>query len=221
MRMLAYIRRSKESDEKTVSIASQREAIERYCRTNAQTITESIVDDGISGGNRSRLDKIKERILTCKLRGMVSYHLDRIARDTAAQLDLLAWFSKRGLQIHTCNQGLISIDQSHEFLSVGVQAMMNEYHRRRAIEHGISTYEKHKHADHRYSRFPPYGFTFLGNDILPVDDEQSILSVIMVMSIKLSATTIAHHLNNNRHFNRKGTPWSAGSIQRIQRRLAK
>ena len=220
-RMLAYIRRSKESDERTVSIDTQRAEIEAYNHRNDLQTAFRLLDDGVSGGNRDRLIRIKEVITKEKLSGLVAYHLDRIARDTAAQLDLLEWFSKRKLEMHTCNQGLIRSKQSHEFLSIGVQSMMNEYHRRRCIEHGVATYEKHRDGNRRYSRFCPYGYEFTPeNNIVENPDEQTNLSIIKSQTGRgHSATAIACLLNNQREFNRKGTPWSAGSIARIQRRI--
>lgn len=221
MRILAYIRRSKESDERTISIDHQRAEITSYIRRSAgMLLSSTITDDGISGGDRERIVRIKERITVLRLEGMVAYHLDRIARDTAAQLDLLAWFGKKKLEMHTVNQGLIRSEQSHEFLSVSVQAMMNEFQRRRAIEHGISTSKRQRDANHRYSRFAPYGYRFLGNDILPEPKEQVTLQVIERFTREGdSATTIARMLVDRRILNRKGTHFSPGSIQRIQRRI--
>ncbi|KKK43897.1 hypothetical protein LCGC14_3167790, partial [marine sediment metagenome] len=167
MRVLAYIRRSKESDERTVSLDQQRLSIREYC-SRAQpplTITHEIVDDGISGGKRERLTRIKEMIVTHKLNGLVAYHLDRIARDTAAQLDLFAWFSKRHLQIHTVNQGEIRIEQSHEFLSIGVQSMLAEYVRRQAQERGVSTSRYQERMNHRYSYHAPFGSMFTADKL--------------------------------------------------------
>ncbi len=223
MKILAYIRRSKESDERTVSLDQQRASIIKYC-SRAQpplTITHEIVDDGISGGNRERLSRIKELIVHEKLDGLVAYHLDRIARDTAAQLDLFAWFARKLLQIHTVNQGEVSIKQSHEFLSIGVQSMLAEYVRRRAQERGVSTSRHQEKTNHRYSYHAPFGSMFTADmHIVPCPSEQVIYLMIVTYNTEgYSSTWIRHKLNGARLFNRKGTPWSAGSIARIQKRI--
>lgn len=221
MRILAYIRRSKESDERTVSLDQQRVSIGIYCSKAGLMITHELVDDGVSGGNRDRLARIKELIVKEKLDGLVAYHLDRIARDTAAQLDLLAWFARKHLQIHTVNQGEISIKQSHEFLSIGVQSMLAEYVRRRAQERGISTSRHQERCKHRYSYHAPFGSMFTADKhIIPCLQEQIVYQKIMQYSAdNRTATWIKNKLNGERLFNRKGTPWSAGSIQRIQKRI--
>ena len=221
MKVLAYIRRSKESDERTVSLDQQRVSIREYCTRAQLTITHELVDDGISGGNRERLVRIKELLTRHRLDGLVSFHLDRIARDTAAQLDLFAWFGKRHLHIHTVNQGEIRIEQSHEFLSIGVQSMLAEYVRRQAQERGVSTSRYQERMNHRYSYHAPFGSMFTADKlIVPCPFEQVIYSMIVTYSTEgYSSTWIKNKLNGGRLFNRKGTPWSAGSIARILKRI--
>lgn len=222
MRILAYIRRSKEADERTVSLEQQQAAIQAYCAAHSMLIGDTITHNGISGGNRERLTEIKDRIKVRRLEGMVAYHLDRVARDTAAQLDLLAWFATNRLQLHTCNQGLIRIEASHEFLTIGMQAMLAEYVRRQASERGRSVSEHKRTHNQRYSRFAPYGYRFEGKSIVIELKETNTLRIIENLTENnKSATHISHVLNIVRRFNRKGTPWSPGSIQRIQRRLLK
>ena len=221
MRILSYIRRSKESDERTVSLEQQRASIREYCSRAQLTVTHEIVDDGISGGNRDRITRIKKLIVLEKLDGLAAFHLDRIARDTAAQLDLFAWFTKRHLQIHTVSQGEIRIEQSHEFLSIGVQSMLAEYVRRQAQERGVSTSRYQEKMNHRYSYHAPFGSMFTADmQIVLCPSEQFTYSLIVTYSTEgYSSTWIKNKLNLERKFNRKGTPWSAGSIARIQARL--
>ncbi|KKM20189.1 hypothetical protein LCGC14_1648010, partial [marine sediment metagenome] len=141
----------------------------------------------------------------------------------ASQLDLCAWFARKLLQIHTVNQGQISIEQSHEFLSVGVQAMLAEYVRRRAQERGISTSRHFEKANRRYSYHAPFGFTHTADkQVVPCPFEKVIYSMIVTYSTEgYSSTWIKNKLNGARLFNRKGTSWSAGSIARIQNRIAR
>jgi len=223
MRMLAYIRRSKESEENTVSIEHQRETVQQYCDKLGFHIIASIIDDGVSGGDRTRIERIKKAIKEGKLNGMVAYNMDRIARDTVAQLELLSWFGKRNLQMHTCNAGHIKIERADEFISVSVMSMLNEYQRRRSQEHGRATSVSLRNAGKRYSRFPPYGYSFIfpGRTMKENAKEQPNFQAIRIMTVDrhLSATVIARFLNKGLRFNRKGRCWSAGSIARIQKRI--
>src|SRR5262245_46206857 len=55
---IGYTRRSKESGAHTVSLDDQRERIDAYCREHGWALAEVLVDDGVSGGRRERLDRI-------------------------------------------------------------------------------------------------------------------------------------------------------------------
>ncbi|KKK54832.1 hypothetical protein LCGC14_3080740, partial [marine sediment metagenome] len=74
--------------------------------------------------------------------------------------------------MHTVNMGLIRSEQSHEFLNIGVQSMMNEYHRRRCVEHGVETYRKQRIGNRRYSRFPPYGYMFADAGVIVENEKE-------------------------------------------------
>jgi len=55
MAAIGYIRRSKESSERTVSLQDQRARIATYCAEQGLSLAEIVCDDGISGGRRERL----------------------------------------------------------------------------------------------------------------------------------------------------------------------
>ena len=93
MTAVGYVRRSKESGERTVSLEDQRERVAAYCTERGWQLVEVLVDDGVSGGRRERLDRLAERV-----RAIVVYHLDRFARDLAGTLDYLRHFSRRGVE---------------------------------------------------------------------------------------------------------------------------
>ena len=58
---IGYVRRSKESGERTVSLEDQRARIAAYCAERGWLLAEILADDGVSGGNRERLATILER----------------------------------------------------------------------------------------------------------------------------------------------------------------
>ncbi len=219
---LAYIRRSKESDERTVSLEQQKCAIDAYCEKHGLRIEEVLVHNGVSGSNRLRLEMMKKLVMNRDIDVVVAYHLDRVCRDAAAQLDLLRWFSRNNTELHTCNQGPIRSEQSHDFISTGMMALIAEYDRKRAVERSLNICEHKRSANLRYSRFPPYGFTFdKHNDaIVPNPIETETLTIIEQMTNQgYKATAIMHYLNDGKQFNRVGHYWSAGAIVKIQKRI--
>ena len=84
---VGYVRRSKESGERTVSLEDQRERVAAYCTEHGWELVEVLVDDGVSGGRRQRLERLAERVRATGARVIVVYHLDRLARDLAGTLD--------------------------------------------------------------------------------------------------------------------------------------
>jgi alkylation response protein AidB-like acyl-CoA dehydrogenase len=84
---LGYIRRSKESGARTISLEDQRARIADYCHGQGWALVEVLADDGVSGGRRERLDRLAERVKVTGARVVVVYYLDRFARDLAATLD--------------------------------------------------------------------------------------------------------------------------------------
>lgn len=60
---LGYIRRSKESGARTVSLEDQQARIEGYCQERGWSLAEVLADDGVSGGRRERLERLAERVI--------------------------------------------------------------------------------------------------------------------------------------------------------------
>jgi DNA invertase Pin-like site-specific DNA recombinase len=77
---LGYVRRSKESGERTVSLETQAAAIRQYAAANGLALDEVLSDDGVSGGRRQRLVRIEAAVRRHRARVVVVYHLDRFAR---------------------------------------------------------------------------------------------------------------------------------------------
>jgi DNA invertase Pin-like site-specific DNA recombinase len=120
---LGYVRRSKESDERTVSVAVQRDAIEAYAGEHAWQLVEVVTDDGVSGGRRERLKRLANRVRATGARAIVTYHLDRFARDLAGTLDYLRQFSRGGVELHVVGRGRMDVDTASGFLVTGVEGL--------------------------------------------------------------------------------------------------
>jgi hypothetical protein len=52
-------------------------------------LAETLADDGVSGGNRERLERLAERVKITGAPAIVVYHMDRFAQDLAATLDFI------------------------------------------------------------------------------------------------------------------------------------
>jgi DNA invertase Pin-like site-specific DNA recombinase len=102
---IGYVRRSRESSERTISLEDQRERIGGYCVERGWQLVEIVSDDGVSGCRRERLERLAERVRATAARAIVVYHLDRFARHLAGTLDYLRRFSRRGVELHVVGRG--------------------------------------------------------------------------------------------------------------------
>lgn len=59
---IGYVRRSKESGDRTVSLQAQTEHVQEYAERQGWTLVSVLTDDGISGGKRERFERIKAAV---------------------------------------------------------------------------------------------------------------------------------------------------------------
>jgi hypothetical protein len=59
---IGYVRRSKESGARTVSLEDQRARIADYAQGQGWQVAEVVADDGVSGGRRECLERLAERV---------------------------------------------------------------------------------------------------------------------------------------------------------------
>lgn len=218
MKALAYLRRSKKSDSKTVSLDEQQRAVLEYASGHGLEIVDSIIDDGISGGKRERLTRIEAALKKNSCIVVVVYHLDRFARDVVALLDTLQHYHKAGLELHVVGKGKVSVDTSSNLLTVGVEALIGEYHKKLCGEKSKAALAMLRTQGKRYSGRLPYG-SMLGADsqLLPCPLEQVTLKRILAL-VGFSARGVARILNSEGRKSRTGKPWNHNSIAGIQKR---
>jgi site-specific DNA recombinase len=177
---IGYVRRSRESGARTVSLNDQRERITAYAAERGWQLAEVLVDDGVSGGRRERLERIADRVRTHRAGVVVVYHLDRFARDVAGLLDSLRSFSRRGVELHVVGRGRIETDTASGFLVVGVEGLMAEHYRRLIGEKTRDALARLRATGRRAGELP-YGWTVNGDGetLLPVETEQAVLAAIL------------------------------------------
>ncbi|MCJ8332325.1 MAG: recombinase family protein [Lentisphaeria bacterium] len=87
MEIAAYLRVST-ADQQT---ANQLLAITKHCEAQGMTLGKIYQDQGISGAKHSRpaLDELKADIESGKVKGLIVYRLDRLARSTSHLIEML------------------------------------------------------------------------------------------------------------------------------------
>src|SRR5712692_4543491 len=172
---LGYVRRSKESAARTVSLEDQRARIQTYCHERGWRLTEVLADDGVSGGRRERLERLADRVKATGARAIVVYHLDRFARDLAATLDYLRHFARRGVELHVVGRGRVEADTATGFIVTAVEGLAAEHYRRVISEKTRDTLARLRAKGRRVSRFAPYGFRLTPGGRLVADQKEQAL----------------------------------------------
>ncbi len=227
MNAIAYVRRSKESTEKTVSLDVQLEAIKRYGTTIGCTGLTVIEHDGISGGNRDRFEDIHRACTDTGSKIVIVYHLDRFARDTEALLNQVRQLAKKGVDVHVVGRGRIDLTTSSGLLMNTVEAAIAEHYRAIISEKTTHALAHLKAQGRRYSGEAPYGYAFVQKgaagrtytDFVPAEEEQRIMCKARQLREQgLSLRHIAQRLNEEGYLARSGRPFAPSTLAGILKR---
>jgi DNA invertase Pin-like site-specific DNA recombinase len=214
MTAIGYVRRSKESTGRTVSLEDQGARVADYCRGQGWDLVEVLVDDGVSGGRRERLDRLAERAKVTGARAVVVYHLDRFARDLAATLDYLRRFARRGVELHVVGRGRVEADTASGFIVTAVEGLAAEHYRRVISEKTRDALARLRAQGRRVSRWAPYGWRFgPGGQLRPHAGEGAALHRIAELSAGgLSLRALSRALDGEGIRARNGRPFAPSTL---------
>jgi len=216
-RALGYVRRSKESTARTVSLEDQEARIAEYCVAQGWELAEVVTDDGVSGGRRERLERLNKRVRATRARAIVVYHLDRFARDLAATLDYLRQFARRGVELHVVGRGRVEADTATGFIVTAVEGLAAEHYRRVISEKTRDALARLRTRGQRISRFLPYGFQLAPDGYLvPEPAEQAVLAQISILrAAGCSLRGISHALASQGILARNRRPFAPMTLARL------
>lgn len=214
---LGYVRRSKESGARSISLEDQEERIGVYCKERGWQLVETLADDGVSGGRRERLERLAERVRATRARVIVVYHLDRFARDLAATLDYLRRFARSGVELHVVGRGRVEADTATGFIVTAVEGLAAEHYRRVISEKTRDALARLRAKGRRVSRFAPYGYRFDPDcHLVPDPKEQIAVSEISRLRAEgLSLRGISETLAAQGVLARNGRPFAAMTLARL------
>lgn len=175
---LGYTRRSKRSEEKTVSLQAQREHIERYCLAQGFDLAHVVEQDGMSGTKRARFATLDEAVKEFKASCVVVYNLDRLARDQAGLLDYLQTLRRRGIEIHETGAGRVDNVTALGRMVVGLRGGFDQYFAEIVGEKTADALRLKRQAGIRYTRIPPLGWRYELGRMIEEPEEQRALNIL-------------------------------------------
>lgn len=159
MKAVGYIRRSKKSEDNTVSLTDQHSHIRRYCENEHLELEQVLPHDGVSGGKRKRFIELKALIQKHEAGAVVFYNLDRLARDAAGLDDFLMWCAAEGIVIHETTSGVIDTKKAISKFVNRVRGAVDELYRDIIGEKTRHALDFLKSHGRRYSNSPPFGYS--------------------------------------------------------------
>src|SRR5215470_13925552 len=175
---IGYVRRSKESTAKTVSLEDQRVQVEAYAAQRGWQMAEILTDDGVSGGRRERLERLDARIREVGARAVVVFHLDRLARDAAALLDWLERAGRRGIELHVVGRGRVEAQSASGYLMAGIEGVLAAHYRKVISEKTRSALALVR-ARGTWLGGAPLGFTRQSGRLVPDAEGQRAVDAVL------------------------------------------
>lgn len=231
MRAIGYVRRSKESDEQTISLDVQTAAIRDYARRHGWELVEPVLeDDGVSGGRRERFTAISATLTTTKARRLVVYSQDRLGRDLAALLDFSRQWARRNVEIHAVDQGRIDAGTVAGYARFVGLGLGDELFRLQTGDKTRAALERLRRLGCLGSGQAPYGWRALNRVVQangrkhrplePVPHEQRALDRIAELTdTGRSLRALSRQLEAEGYLARNGKAWQPRALSRIVTRV--
>lgn len=217
MTAIGYVRRSKESGERTVSLTVQEQRVREYAGRLGADVARIVTHDGVSGGDAQRYAALDQAIRAHHATLVVAYHLDRYSRDTAEGLAWLRRWARRGVTVHVVGRGAVDVLTAAGELVTTVELAAATHYRRLVGEKTKDALAQLRADGRRYSRHIPYGLTLNDDGRLVADPaEQAVLARVRALAGH-SMREIARTLAAAGVFNRAGRPFGPSTIHRILR----
>lgn len=218
MTAYGYVRVSTRDQVEGFGIEVQRDTLRRWSTT--LTSLYVFVDEGVSGKLTDRpalgdaIDRLEEGDV------LVVPRLDRLARDLITQELLLRAIRAKGADVVSCVQGENAYlaedagDPSRKLIRQILGAVA-EYERSMIALRTQAGRRAKKAAGGYAGGQPPYGWTGIGGELVPVAEEQDVLTSMRSMSSDgASNESTAVMLNTFGWRTRKGKMWTASSVRK-------
>lgn len=203
-----YLRVSTDHQSDRHGLDAQRAACMAYADRHGLTVAREYVDvySGTSEVRAALTDLLTE---AHQYQHVLTYSVDRIAREVPAAYHIVQQWQRLGLQVHTTLDGVVNLDDDADALKFGVNAIFADMERRKIVAR--------THAG-RIARgkkgLPPNGVKAYGyrtdkntNEIQPHPEEAPVVRRIFELSPTMTLLGICKLLNDEQQLPRSGIWW--------------
>jgi DNA invertase Pin-like site-specific DNA recombinase len=216
--LLAYRRVS--TDHQDLGLESQTSRISAWCQSKDSAIGADYVDEGVSGGIPLAERPQGFRLLSDAQPGdvIVVVKLDRLFRSVADAAMTLATWAKQDVQ-------LVSLTEGFDMTTIYGRAMAQmasvfaELERGMIRERTQAALDQKRKNGEKISRFPPFGWKFVGKRVEVFPREQDALELMRLWRENGdSLATIARRLDENKVKPKRSRRWSKTAVAHILER---
>jgi DNA invertase Pin-like site-specific DNA recombinase len=219
MRILAYVRISKDDDDESQSPEAQEKAVRDWAARlpePAEVIT--FREKAISGKkikNRPELQKLLAAVE--KGDAVVAYSLSRLSRSTIDMLNMAEMLHRRGANIVSLTEPIDTTTAAGEMI-FGVLAVFAQFERKVISERTRAVFKyKKSRGEHTGGSYTPFGYRARGRMLVKDDEEQRVIKRIRSWHRRgMSLRFIARRLEDQGVCRRAGgSTWCATSVRRV------
>jgi DNA invertase Pin-like site-specific DNA recombinase len=220
--VVGYVRVS--TDEQRLSPAAQVAELESYAAKHGLTLASVHQDVGVSGAAELSecpgLTAAISEVQTLRAGGLLVLRLDRLARDTKKAAGVEWLLDKAGARVLTVD-GTNSEDPFAQMARM-FQSWMAQQERYLISQRTKSALKQLSAQGKRVSRVAPYGFTFDGGAVVPVESEQRGLQLMLDLSARgYGPRIIAKQLTDEGFRSRTGKDFDGATVYRVLQRQSK
>lgn len=220
---VGYARRSKESNEHTISLTEQEAAIREYAKVHGFDVKAVVVDDGLSGRDRSRYNPILQAIDVHHAEAVVLYHEDRLHRDVGAGLEFARTLIQRGVELWIVGVGEVDVRTSSGYQRFMFGGIFAEYYVVLCSEKTKAGKERLRLMGRKYTGIDPYGYESIEDPEHPgvfklvrnKKEQENIATMFTLRRGGHSLRQVALGLSNSKIYARNGQRFGPSTIKKI------
>ena len=217
MKVIGYARVSTDEQAKSgLGLEAQIAKIRSYADLFELTVTEIVIDDGISGKNLKRPGLIKaiRAIKAGEAEGMLVAKLDRLTRNVA-DLGTLVQNVFDKAELYSVSEQ-INTKNAAGRLVLNVLVSVAQWERETICERTSDALQAKKARGEKTGGNVPFGFEVVNGKLIENEAEQAVIEKIKELRANgLSLRKIAEKLNDEGIETKTGKAWNAMQISRI------
>jgi len=217
MKVIGYARVSTDEQAKSgLGLEAQIAKIRSYADLFELTVTEIVIDDGISGKNLKRPGLIKaiRAIKAGDAEGMLVAKLDRLTRNVA-DLGTLVQNVFDKAELYSVSEQ-INTKNAAGRLVLNVLVSVAQWERETICERTSDALQAKKARGEKTGGNVPFGFEVVSGKLIENEAEQAVIEKIKELRANgLSLRKIADRLNEEGIGTKTGKQWNATQISRI------